>query len=326
MSLQSSLNPAYSKNAAILTGNPNRVTVEVEDNIDALFWSDLLEGLQLGKDFHFSPYCTIQDDDSGAELKKVTGKSRIMKNAKDFNENHIGCVDSDYDWLLSDKTPYGKDICGNKYLLHTYAYSIENLLCLAETLDCFCEEMTDESSEGVLRDYVGELSSAVYPLLLWSAYLCGEGCRDFTPATWRAILVNTQKNPEDSLAEVKKQIELKLKSLECEHARDRQEKDQLATALTHGKSITPDNAYLFVRGHDLFDHLVYSVVGPVVSYLRQKHYKQLRESTDAKKDEKMKEYQRKQVPVKDLLYKNSHYKEWTDFYDKIASDAKRIWS
>ena len=36
--LESAFNPTYSENASILTGNPNRVTVEVEDNIDKAFW------------------------------------------------------------------------------------------------------------------------------------------------------------------------------------------------------------------------------------------------------------------------------------------------
>ena len=205
-------------------------------------------------------------------------------------------------------------------------YSFENLLCLAESLDCFYEEMTEESSEGVLRDYVEKLSRAVYPLLLWSIYLYGLDCHDFTPTAWHDVLVNTQKNPEDSLAEVKKQIGNKLKELEDMHARDCQEKDRLTTALVHSKSVTPENAYLFVRGHDLFDHVVNSVAGPIVSKLRQKHYNQLRESTDALKNDKLKKYQNKQESVRDLLYKNFRYKEESEFYDKIANDAKRIWS
>lgn len=35
--LESAFNPTYSEDASILTGNPNRVTVEVEDTIERLF-------------------------------------------------------------------------------------------------------------------------------------------------------------------------------------------------------------------------------------------------------------------------------------------------
>ena len=320
--LDSGLNSAYSQASAILVGDQNRVTVEVEDRIDEVFWKDLLCCIYPQKNFHFTSFYTKKD----SSKDRITGKSRIMNNAVSFNSFHIGCVDSDYDWLLSDKTVYGKELGRNKYLLQTYAYSFENLLCRAESLDCFCEEMTEESSEGLLRDYVKKLSSAVYPLLLWSIYLYSLGSHDFTPTAWHDILINTKKNPEDSLAEVKKQIENKLKELESVHAGDRQEKERLTTAFTHSKPITPDNAYFFVRGHDLFDHLVNSVVGPVVSMLRQKHYNQLRESTDSLKNDKLKKYQDKQESVRDLLYKNFRYKEQSEFYDKIANDAKRIWS
>ena len=53
--LESGFNPTYSENASILTGNPNRVTVEVEDTIDRDFWSDLLEELSPGKEFRPAP-------------------------------------------------------------------------------------------------------------------------------------------------------------------------------------------------------------------------------------------------------------------------------
>ena len=322
--LTSAYSPSYSENAAILTGNPNRVMVEVEDSADIAFWKDLLSSACPQKDFHFNSYHTVL---IGETLQKSgNGKAQIMQHASNFNDWCIGCVDSDYDWLLSDKTDYGKELCRNKYLLQTYAYSFENLLCWAGSLDCFCEEMTEVSTEGALRDYVEKLSIALYPLLLWSIYLYGSGCHDFTPTAWHDILVNTQRNPEDSLAEVKKQIGNKLKELESVHLRDCQEKERLTTALVHSKSVTPENAYLFVRGHDLFDHLVYSVVGPVMSSLRQKHYNQLRGSTDALKNDKLKKYQNKQNSVKDLLYKNFRYKEQSEFYNKIVNDAKRIWS
>ena len=322
--LISGLNSEYSANAAVLTGNLNRVTVMVEDRDDVAFWKDLLTSVCPEKDFHFSPYQTTLTGEPSK--KEGNGKSLIMANAKDFNEWHIGCVDSDYDWLLSDKSAYGKELYRNKYLLQTYAYSFENLLCWADSLDLFCEELTEESSEGVLREYVENISRAVYPLLLWAIYLYGKGLHDFTPTAWHDILVNTLKNPEDSLAEVRKLVKIKLETLERVHVGDCQEKEQLIMVLVRSKSIKPDNAYLFVRGHDLFDHLVNSVIGPVVSKLRQKHYSQLRGLTDAFKNEKLREYQEKQESVKDLLYRNFRYKEQSEIYDKITNDAKRIWS
>ena len=186
--LESGFNPTYSENASILTGNPNRVTVEVEDTIDRDFWSDLLGELCPEKEFHFDPYHTILKDDGGSD-RTGKGKSQIIKASSDFNVWHIGCVDSDYDWILSDHTEAGKAISSSKYLLQTYAYSIENLMCLSCTLGDFCCENTEETPELDFVDYLNRLSKAVYPLLVWSTYLCSKGNLSFTPAAWREVLV-----------------------------------------------------------------------------------------------------------------------------------------
>lgn len=91
--LESAFNPTYSEDASILTGNPNRVTVEVEDTIDKAFWKDLLAELCPQKEFHFDPYRTILNKDGDSELRGK-GKSQILKSSAKFNNWHIGCVDS----------------------------------------------------------------------------------------------------------------------------------------------------------------------------------------------------------------------------------------
>ena len=206
--LESGFNPTYSENASILTGNPNRVTVEVEDTIDRDFWSDLLGELCPEKEFHFDPYHTILNEDGSSEhIGK--GKSQIIKASADFNAWHIGCVDSDYDWILSDYTEAGKTISGNKYLLQTYAYSIENLMCLSCTLENFCHENSEETTEFDFDDYLTRLSKAIYPLLVWSTYLCSKSNQDFTPTSWREVLVNTEKDPDTSLTIIEAKAKVK---------------------------------------------------------------------------------------------------------------------
>ena len=160
--LESGFNPIYSENAAVLTGNPNRVTVEVEDTIDKDFWSDLLGGLCPEKEFHFDPYHTILQGDGKSE-RTGKGKAQIIKASADFNAWHIGCVDSDYDWILSDYSHEGKIIVSNKYLLQTYVYSIENLMCLPSTLEGCCYAATEEFSGFDFVDYLCRLSKAVCP-------------------------------------------------------------------------------------------------------------------------------------------------------------------
>ena len=324
--LESAFNPKYSEKASILTGNPNRVTVEVEDTIDRDFWGDLLGELCPEKDFHFDPYHTILNEDGSSE-RTGKGKSQIIKASADFNAWHIGCVDSDYDWILSDYTDAGKTISGNKYLLQTYAYSIENLMCLSCTLEDFCRENTEEATEFDFDDYLTRLSKAVYPLLVWSTYLCSKGNQDFTQTSWREVLVNTEKDPEASLAIIEAKAKAKIEEFDKKYADKIIDKEDFEFQTVCMKNITEDDAYLYVRGHELFDQILNSVLVPIIIDLRNQHREAIKTSDIGEEAGKvaLREYQTKVKPVNAQLSKNYRYKNNTLIYSKIRADVVQIW-
>jgi hypothetical protein len=311
--LLSALNASYSEDASILTGNPNRVTVEVEDDEDARFWRNLLETIRPDKDFHFDPYKTLTP--AHQKDKQGKGKAEILKDANSFNAFHIGCVDSDYDWLLSDSTEAGKTMATNNYLLQTYSYSIENLLCLATTLQEYCKDLTDEETNFDFCNYLLQLSHIVYPLLLWSVYLYGKGNHDFTPTDWRGILVNTLQEAEPSLTQIRQKAEERLSAIEQSHSSEEAEKRKRQNIFQQ-KGVTPENAYLYVRGHDLYDHLLNSLLRPMVKALSNKHFQRLSGDEHAKYLSKAK---------KESLYSNYRYKHNTELYDRIVQDISQIW-
>lgn len=324
--LISAYNPTYSENASVLTGNPNRVTVEVESSMDKGFWKDILEEQCPSKDFHFNPYHTVlKEGDTG---NRIEGKTRIMEMADRMNEKHIGCIDSDYDWILSDYCDKGKAINNNKYLLQTYAYSFENLLCVSSTLNDFCQETTEENTDVDIADYIQKVSVVIYPLLVWSVYLCRKDNRDFTPTAWHNILISTLKDTESSLALIEERVKQKLNEFENNHDSKILEKDEMKEALSKAKGITEDNAYLFIRGHELFDHLVNSILKPIIEGLRTQHYNHIKESDMDEGSRKtiLKEYSKKHRSVKDLLYENYRYKGHTNIYDMICRDVAGIWT
>lgn len=324
--LESALNPQYSENASKLTGNPNRVDVEVEDTIDEAFWANLLSELCPHKDFHFDPYHTILNEDGSTELKGK-GKAEIMKASIGFNAYRIGCVDSDYDWLLSDYTDDGKVINSSKFLLQTYAYSIENLMCQSNTLNSFCSENTEEPVEFDFEDYLSRLSKAVFPLLVWSAYLYSKGNMSFTPTAWHDVLVNTERNAETSLDIIEGKAKKEIERLEEDFTEEMAERDKFQKSLTQEKGLTENDAYLYIKGHDLFDHLVYSVISPEVTALRNRHFQTLRNTDTDEQSRKaaLKEYSEKNKSVKVLLQKNYRYKEVSPIYEKIKNEVLQIW-
>ncbi|MBR5576791.1 MAG: DUF4435 domain-containing protein [Bacteroidaceae bacterium] len=324
--LTSAYNPSYSENASILTGNPNRVIVEIEDSIDKGFWENILKEQCPSKDLHFNPYHTVlNDNDMG---NRVKGKTRIMEMADQMNDWHIGCIDSDYDWILSDYCNKGKTINDNKYLLQTYAYSFENLVCLSSTLNDFCQETTEECTDIDFNDYVQKVSEVIYPLLIWSVYLYSKGNHDFTPTAWHDILISTLNDTKASLELIKERVKAKLDELNTNHTSEIAERNNMQDSLSNVKSITKENAYLFVRGHELFDHLVNSILKPIIGGLRTQHYNTINK-LDMDKDARtiaLKDYSNKQKSVKDLLYKNYRYKEQTFIYDMICKDVEKIWT
>ena len=322
--LISGYNPQYSENASILTGNPNRVTVEVEDSIDKEFWKDLLMDLCPEKEYHFDPYHTVLKDEEYQRNGK--GKDQIIKNSHGFNEWHIGCVDSDYDWLLSDYTEYGKTISASKYLLQTYAYSIENLICLPSTLGDFCREITEEELEFDFEDYIRKLSQIVFPLLAWSVYLYSKDNHEFTPKAWRPILITGITDIDHSLEIIEHRVNEKLDEFNKKYASEMAEFEKMTRALLTEKAMTSENAYLFVRGHELFDHLANIVLRTIIPQLRQQHYSALQAIEGEERVIALQAYHAKDTSIVNSLKKNYRYKGKTSIYNKIKADVLNIWN
>lgn len=105
------------------------------------------------------------------------------------------------------------------------------------------------------------------------------------------------------------------------------DKDKFGESLSSEKDITADSAYLYVKGHDLYDHLVNSVFNPIISSLRNNHFTALRSSNmnEDSRNAVLQEYSKKNKSVKELLATNYRYKNQTPLYDKIKEDVSKIW-
>lgn len=313
--LISAYNPDYSRNSAILTGKKDRrVTVEVEDSIDEDFWRDLLESVNTGKEFHFKTYRTITKKESYTESK---GKSGIMLMAPSFGPEHIGCVDADNDWLLSDMTEFGKILTSNKHLLHTYAYSIENMMCAPDTLADLVHVSCLEKTDYDFTSYMESLSKAIYPLLLWSLYLYTIGSSDFTATSWHKILPQDCSDT-DRIANI---VETTVTELQAKHPDAEQVIKLLEQQLTSQKSLNQQSAYLFVRGHALSAHIFRAILQPIAEELFNKHI------NDLSREEKA-EYSKyaNKNRLEELLSKNYNYKYKSQIYNHISEDVQKIWA
>ena len=139
-----------------------RIIAYVESYDDVFFWRTLL-----------SPY---ENETRYFEVmlpshnRLERGKKSVLMNllAKQAGEDMIACVDADYDWLIQGATATSREMINNPYVLHTYAYAIENLQCYAPSLHDVCT-MTTLNDRFVIdiEEFIHQYSIAIFPLFVY---------------------------------------------------------------------------------------------------------------------------------------------------------------
>lgn len=123
------LNSDYIDNSNKLRKKPV-IQVYVENNIDKAFWSSILSAFEEKINCQFRIYTICERG------KFLTGKRSIFtyKQESYLGKNMWICIDSDYDELIKDYSPFSEMIRHNKYVITTWWYSIENLKCYPKLL------------------------------------------------------------------------------------------------------------------------------------------------------------------------------------------------
>lgn len=328
--LTENANGRYYQNLAILTGRPNWVKVIVEDELDVPFWQDILSFIKPQKTFDITPYTCSANDQS--DLTK--GKQHILKIAREnnFNANYIGCVDSDYDYLLSATSIDGQTINNNVHVMQTYAYSIENLMCYPETLDLLCSKATKEKPIFKISEYIESVSRIVYPLLIWSLFLESKDNIDFSPGKWDDIfpcerhICSTQTAPEDILNSLKNNVEETLTMLKTAHQQETMEMNNFEQQLISTYDITPENCYLYVRGHDIHKFILKAILEGVQKESKARHCNEIRQSaaTSQEIENRINHYRTVTTDICQLLNVNYEYKHYCSLFQLIQQDVNNI--
>lgn len=280
-SLISNTNSRQQYQANLLTNRPNLIKVIVEDEEDIVVWHKILSQWHPDKQFEISPFFT---DPSIANSK---GKAHILTMSAQFGPYFLGCVDSDYDYLLEDHTADGQTIKNNPYILQTFCYSIENLACQPYGISAKLQECKRHSCElqrnadADLSLFISEISKALYPVLLWQLTLKKE---DRQEIDWNEVLGNDNYRPiinDNTLSLPQKRTEiLKIVNTLSAQAEARlatsasdltNDRTSLEARLSSTYGLTPENAYLFVRGHNLYDFLHFTFFSPIEETLRKEH-------------------------------------------------------
>ncbi len=265
-----------------------RIVAYVEAYDDVLFWRTVLASHE-----DDSRYFEVMLPSHNDTLKRGKRSALLPLLQRSVGQDMIACVDADYDYLMQGATDTSRIIARNPYVLHTYAYSIENLQCYAPSLRNVCVMAT--LNDRNIFDFVAFLrrySEAVFPLFVWSVWCYRNNHYDkfsltdfnniidignFDFAGMRMPQGTTQANGtsqgtcranakpqgmERFFAQLQGSVGRKIgwlrknipqgsdecQALECELAA--LERELLALG------VTPQDTYLYIQGHHLFDRVV----------------------------------------------------------------------
>lgn len=306
------------------SGKKKRIVAYVESYDDIAFWRLLLE------EFEDDERCFQIMLPSRSSLTK--GKKSAIRSCLQqcsLGKSMIACVDSDYDYLMQGTTEASFQIIKNPFILHTYAYAIENYKCYADSLHNICVQCTLNDRRVIDFEKFFQLySQTVYPLFVWNVwfyrtkrhnqYSMLDFCRDINIKT-----INI-KDPYSSVVLLASRVEKKLAYLKRNYPNYVLEVEELSHTLQE-LGVTPQNTYLFIRGHSIQDLIINKVLTPICTSLiseREQEIYKYAVHTEQLNNE-ISSYRHSQMSIHDAIRKNTHYRE-CELYSRMRSDVQHL--
>lgn len=276
--------------------------VLVEGRTDVHFWEQILERVA-SQQFKIFSYVNFPTENT-------TGGSSLKKHYLPYADRDlILCLDSDYNYLLGDQD------LARPFVFQTYVHSVENFLCYAPSLSNILVLGTrTEQAVFDFESFLSRYSETVYHWLICQLYLKQTTQNEPEHPPSFAFVTD----PEIDLLELTQQTETHSAPLFAAFEND-PEFQSFVTQLTD-LGLTPQNAYLFVRGHDLLERVVLKLLKHVASPLIQQKFARLAPLERAVYDQ----YQ-KQHAFENLLSKNAHFED-CPFYLKITDSVHRAFA
>ena len=300
-----------------------RIIAYVESYDDISFWRSVFNEYE-SENVHFEIMLP-------ARTKLTKGKKQAMMNllGKAYGRNMIACVDSDYDYLLQGATSTSRQMLGNRYILHTYAYSIENYRCYSDSLKQVCVLCTQNDSNVIeFNEFFKLYSRICYPLFVWNILLYRKqdthtmSILDFCEIV--RITSFTVGNPAHSLQQLSNRVDHKITLLEKEFPQLQHEYDELNKELAT-LGIQPDETYFYIQGHHIMNSVVMRVLQPVCKHLRSKREEEIERYAYHRQqyNNELASYRHTQCDVVMMLSKNTDYKTAPP-YLRLKADIEEL--
>ncbi len=304
--------------------NKKKIVVYVESYNDIFFWRTVLDDFKR-EDLDFEVMLPSRTDLS-------RGKKQAMMNSlgKNLGNYMIACVDADYDYMMQGHSSFSKEMLDNPFVIHTYAYSIENFQCYAPSLHEVCVMSTlNDKQIFNFEEYMKLYSNIVYELFVWSVWLYRRQMYKEMPLNTFLNFVSVEKlnimKPIDALEELRHKVNRKLAWMQKNYQEAKGKIGPLKEELEK-LGLTKDNTYLFVQGHHIMDNVVMAAMDPVCTMLRREREKEIKRLANGHKqqmDNELASYSHSQCSVEQMLKRNTDFKD-SPLYQMLTQDIQRL--
>ena len=297
------------------------VRVFVEGYEDVAFWRCIFDNFT-------NPYLRFEISvPTREDLPK--GKKVLINNADKANQTLLLCMDSDFDYLLSDDDDQSRFITEHPFMFHTYAYATENYLCYAPSLHNVCVKATKNdtrifSFETFLADY----SRTIYPLFLWYVYSASKHTENVFPladfkASVRLNYLDIPDNGRNTILWLERQVARREQALEYQYPDIAKDIPRFGEYLRK-KGVEPELTYLFMHGHTLMDNVVMIILHDVCEKLRQMSLAKIVASSKEgiALNNEMSNYKNSLRSIRDVLLDNDNYTS-CPLYKLLKADIQR---
>lgn len=323
--LSSYLNSRYINAADKLKkAKRKKIIAYVESYDDIYFWRSILSDYE-NEERYFEVMLP-------SKINLNRGKKVAMMNklGEGLGQNMIACVDADLDYLLQRHTRNSSIMLDNPYVIHTYAYAIENLQCYAPSLHEVCVMATlNDRQIFDFEAYLKAYSEAVYELFVWAIWIYRTNRFTEFPLTTLNNFINIERlnlyNITDAIEKVRHNVNRKVAWMQS-HYPDAKGKIKPLKAELQTLGLRPDNTYLYIQGHHLLDNVISAAMDPVVTVLRrerEKDIKRLANGNTKQMDNELACYQHSQAPVEHMIRRNTNFKQ-SEQYQQIKAHIERV--
>ena len=222
-------------------------SVHLEDGDDKGFWNAMLQERHHG---HYY-FITHSRSPKGFDTK---GCEQCLKYRPYLSKRFFICIDSDMRYLLQEP-----NLDASNYVCQTYTYSWENHYCESSALQRrFEKQCPDKAATFDFSIFLTELSKSLYKPLLLLLYCLKNDKPDFNLRMFSACLPNQCKRVE--LADNGKSLIERITNNFDQHLNSpfAQSVDfEAEGSYCKTLDVNEENAYLHVRGHNVFDLVAY---------------------------------------------------------------------